>query len=146
MKKGIIIIFSLVTLALINACSDDEKAVSKEQAFLNKISGTWMIGNGVFVDGVNITDQYTNFSIFFNKDINFKAFEVENGGVTFPLVVDLYTFVSEDFTVIERGSDGTVMTIEMPDKNSLTLTFSLLPEGGRVSGTYGDFEFKLKRQ
>jgi len=148
MKTKNILVVMLLT-SILWGCGKDEPTVGAEQAFLNKLTGTWAVGsNGVTVDGTDITDQYTAFSIYFNKDKSLKVFEIENGGAAFPEHIDSYIFLNEDFTMIERASDGVVMSLDMKSKTELTIAFSKVPDepGGRAAGTFGEFEFNLVKE
>ncbi len=136
-----------MAIGLVGCKKNDPKPQDPEQQFLNSLSGTWVVGgSGVQVDGVDITNQYTDFSISFNDDKSFKVFEVVNGGSAFLQETDSYEFMREDFSILKRRSDNTLITIERPDDNTLILSLTLLPAAnGRSAGTFGEFRFNLKR-
>ena len=132
---------------LIVAASCNKNEVTPEQALLNKLEGTWVLGNGVFVDNENITSQYSGFTITFNNDKDLKVYDIVNGGEAFPQATDTYTFTDETFTAIERKSDGVIIDVLL-DGKVLNLNLSILPEAAaaRTEGTYGEFKFNLKKQ
>lgn len=133
----------MLVLALVSCGKDGN--TDAEQAMLNKLQGIWVVGDGVFVDGVNATALYPSFFIEFNDDAELPVYHVNATSEAFPVVTDSYVFTNESYTEFTRESDGVEFTLELPDKNSLILSFTILPDEApvRTEGTFGEFRFHL---
>ena len=136
----------LVLLAFTQGCKKKEQ-ISPELHSINKLKHTWTLGidGYVKIDGQDITSDYTEFQITFTAQGELKIFEVQNGGNAFPMTTDTWTYEGTNYERIVRG-DGVVMDAIITN-STLDLTFNKpIPSGGRVEGTYGNFEFHLNLQ
>src|ERR1041385_1503071 len=135
MAFSLLIIYMLVMIVIIFtvACSGHSQLSIEDQQF-QKMLGTWKTGS-VQVDGTDISDQYTDFTITFFRNGNTKEMVATNPGYAFYAGTDVLDFATstQAFKII-RSSDGIEMNVQVSQTN-LTLTFNVpvASTGGRVS-------------
>ena len=142
----IIYIVTMIVLILTVGCSSKVQP-SVEDMQLQKMLGTWK-PSSVQVDGTDISDQYTDFTITFFKSGNSKEMVATNPGHAFYAGTDVWVFAtSSQASKIIRSSDGIEMSVKV-DQTNLQLVFNV-PQpstGGRVSGMSGNFTFNLVKK
>lgn len=149
MAYSLLIIFILTMAVLIFTvgCSGSKVQPSIEDQQLQKMLGTWKTST-VQVDGTDITDQYTDFTITFFKNGNTNEMIATNPGYAFYAGADVWVFAtSSQASKIIRSSDGIEMSVQV-DQSNLTLLFNV-PQasiGGRVAGMSGNFTFQLVKK
>jgi len=148
MAYSLLIIYILIMILVIitTRCSSKVQPSIEEQQF-KKMQGTWKVSS-VQVDGTDISDQYTDFTITFFKDGNTKEMVAVNPGYAFYRGTDVWVFAtSSNASKIIRSSDGIEMGVQVSQTN-LTLTFNVpvTSTGGRVAGMNGNFTFNLVRR
>jgi hypothetical protein len=147
MAYPLLIIYMTVMIAAITIVACSSHSVSVEDQQMQKLQGTWK-ASSVQVDGTDITDQYTDFTITFFKSGSTKEMVATNPGYAFYAGTDVWDFAaSSKATKIIRSSDGIEMNVQVTQSN-LTLTFNVpvTSAGGRVSGMSGNFTFNLVRK
>ena len=148
MAYSLLIIYILIMTVLIFTVGCSSKVQpSMEDQQLQKMLGTWK-ATSVQVDGTDITDQYTDFTLTIFKNGNTKEMVATNPGYAFYAGVDVWVFASSSqASKMIRSSDGIEMNIQF-NQSTLTLTFNV-PQpsnGGRVSGMSGNFTFNLVKK
>src|SRR5258708_4994595 len=141
MAYSVLIIYILIMAVLIITvgCSSSKVQPSIEDQQLQKMLGTWKTSS-VRVDGTDISDQYTDFTVTFFKNGSTKEMVATNPGYAFYSDVDVWVFAtSSQASKIIRSSDGIEMSVQV-DQTNLTLTFTVpqTSTGGRVSGLSGN--------
>lgn len=132
-----------IMMALMAACRKDDPTPSAEEQQFARLEGMWHASQ-VLVDGVDISSQYADFYINFFRDGAALKMSVSNGSYAFPLSVDTWKFSTGSAAgKITRG-DGVEMKVTFSE-STLTLEFTVVDAGGRVSGLEGSFRFVLTR-
>jgi len=142
MKLNRLTFLFVAILPVLTGCSssDPEPPLSAEEAQIQKLSKTWILGT-VMYDGDNISDRFNDFELTFKPDKTYTAtgalgdFDFEPFKAT-----GSWDFKNGDLNQLIRN-DGVDMTTEVTE-NTLSLSFTISEANGRVAGL-GGYQFDL---
>lgn len=139
MKTLYKILFLTFTAGIILIGCDKDKEVEKsvQEKFTEEITGTWS-ASSVVVDNVNLTD-FNSFSLTLGDG----TYSTENANGVWP-ATGTWSYTDTGITSITRD-DNIVMTINLVDDNTLTISFIYSSSGGRTNGINDNYTFNLTR-
>lgn len=131
----IMLVVSLSIFMLFSSCKKDDPDPLAQR--INELTAIWKL-KSVENDNVDVTDQYTGFTL----TINGKNYTTTNGGNPWP-DTGTYDISAEDLSTVRR-SDGTNITIDKVAADELILSFNYTSlSAGRTHGVTGNFTFSL---
>ncbi|HEY5692603.1 MAG TPA: hypothetical protein VIS49_14195 [Cyclobacteriaceae bacterium] len=138
------VLFAMVGLLAfqLSSCKDE---ISAEEAFLNKVSGTWKASPiGVSVDGVAVNGAFSNFSITIKNDATYTT---TNGNSPIWPSSGKITVVANSSSVGFKfmRSDGVEVAIQQFTDTKLVLALQYADPNGRTRGVSGNYVFDLQK-
>jgi hypothetical protein len=126
-------------LTVLTNCNKGSDPSPQEKKF-KQLKGVWELGT-VMNDNVDVTSQYSGFTLTISSDGSFTS---TNGHNAWPASGTL-EFTDNGLNAWLRSDDITI-TLEEATSTTLKLSFTQSGiSGGRVSGVTGEFEFSLIR-
>lgn len=142
-------IISYVFIILVfSACGDDDTPLSERERIINLLEGTWTVdeNKGIQLDGLDITEQFTDFQLTIANDLSYAILGADFD--TSPWASDGNFILSDDLSQLIRDDGLEVGYIVSEDGNSMSLSFIFNEtnnHGGRSRGIIGDWSFGLKK-
>jgi hypothetical protein len=139
-------LFIVILALMLFHCSKQTDPTPKEQMIKLLTSDMWTTESVQKDEAGDVTSDYAEFGIAFESrpDADFDGdYYVAGGGRAFPELVGQWKF-NADFTRLVLAN-GREMDVSL-SATSLVLTFSVVPDGGRVKGVIGRFTFRLKKK